>query len=117
MNFEKRQKKPRSFQNNRQQKKVLRFIGFDQTAQMDVIGIIALAVGLAGIIWFAAMNRSLVAKVARLERVVGDVEKRPFRIYLVRHGESQGNVDETIYERIPDSKIPLTKRGELLLRF
>ncbi|MEZ0089652.1 histidine phosphatase family protein [Streptacidiphilus sp. EB129] len=36
---------------------------------------------------------------------------RPHRIVLVRHGESQGNVDETIYERIPDHALELTARG------
>lgn len=35
----------------------------------------------------------------------------PKRIYLIRHGESQGNVDEEVYARIPDNKIPLTARG------
>jgi broad specificity phosphatase PhoE len=36
---------------------------------------------------------------------------RPQRIVLVRHGESQGNVDETIYERVPDHALELTERG------
>ncbi|CAN6485153.1 unnamed protein product [Victoria cruziana] len=36
---------------------------------------------------------------------------RPRRIILVRHGESQGNVDESVYTRIPDPKIELTEKG------
>ncbi|QMU72217.1 histidine phosphatase family protein [Streptacidiphilus sp. P02-A3a] len=36
---------------------------------------------------------------------------RPQRIVLVRHGESEGNVDETIYERVPDHALELTRRG------
>ena len=36
---------------------------------------------------------------------------RPQRIVLVRHGESQGNVDETIYERVPDHALELTAKG------
>ena len=38
--------------------------------------------------------------------------KFPKRIILLRHGESLGNVDETLYAEIPDWKIPLTRRGE-----
>ncbi|KAK6935424.1 Histidine phosphatase superfamily, clade-1 [Dillenia turbinata] len=36
---------------------------------------------------------------------------RPRRLILVRHGESEGNVDETVYTRIADPKIGLTKKG------
>lgn len=36
---------------------------------------------------------------------------RPKRIVLVRHGESQGNVDDTIYETDPDHALSLTPRG------
>lgn len=36
---------------------------------------------------------------------------RPQRIILVRHGESEGNIDEGAYTRIPDSKIALTDVG------
>ncbi|XP_052191722.1 phosphoglycerate mutase-like protein AT74 [Diospyros lotus] len=35
----------------------------------------------------------------------------PKRIILVRHGESQGNHDDTAYTTTPDHKIPLTQRG------
>lgn len=37
---------------------------------------------------------------------------RPRRIVLIRHGESQGNADDTIYERVPDHALTLTTRGE-----
>ncbi|MFC7218612.1 histidine phosphatase family protein [Streptomyces polyrhachis] len=36
---------------------------------------------------------------------------RPRRIVLIRHGESEGNVDDTIYEREPDHALRLTERG------
>eukprot|EP01046_Picozoa_sp_COSAG06_P055665 COSAG06_NODE_10302_length_1707_cov_1.855100_2_plen_402_part_01 len=37
--------------------------------------------------------------------------RAPRRIVLIRHGESQGNVDETAYVRTADWRIPLTERG------
>ncbi|KAJ6943533.1 hypothetical protein NC652_009096 [Populus alba x Populus x berolinensis] len=37
---------------------------------------------------------------------------RPRRIILVRHGQSQGNVDESVYTRIADPKIALTEKGK-----
>jgi broad specificity phosphatase PhoE len=36
---------------------------------------------------------------------------KPLSIFLIRHGESLGNVDKTIYSTIPDWKVPLTERG------
>ncbi|MGI5357889.1 histidine phosphatase family protein [Streptomyces sp. CA-252508] len=36
---------------------------------------------------------------------------RPRRIVLVRHGESEGNADDTVYEREPDHALRLTERG------
>ena len=35
----------------------------------------------------------------------------PKRIILVRHGESQGNIDTKAYSTTPDHKIPLTQQG------
>lgn len=35
----------------------------------------------------------------------------PKRIILVRHGESQGNLDPSTYTTTPDHKIPLTPQG------
>ena len=37
---------------------------------------------------------------------------RPKRIVLIRHAESEGNVDETMYQRKPDHRIELTERGK-----
>ncbi|CAI0414589.1 unnamed protein product [Linum tenue] len=37
---------------------------------------------------------------------------RPRRIILVRHGESEGNVDENVYTRVGDPKIGLTQKGK-----
>jgi broad specificity phosphatase PhoE len=36
---------------------------------------------------------------------------QPRNIFLVRHGQSEGNVDKTIYTRVPDHKVVLTPRG------
>ncbi|MCC3651319.1 MULTISPECIES: histidine phosphatase family protein [Streptomyces] len=36
---------------------------------------------------------------------------RPRRIVLIRHGESEGNHDDTVYEREPDHALHLTERG------
>ncbi|MEU5050549.1 histidine phosphatase family protein [Streptomyces sp. NPDC021096] len=36
---------------------------------------------------------------------------RPRRIVLLRHGESEGNVDDTVYEREPDHALSLTTTG------
>lgn len=36
---------------------------------------------------------------------------RPRRIILVRHGESEGNVDESVYTQVADPKITLTEKG------
>ncbi|XP_059661829.1 phosphoglycerate mutase-like protein AT74H [Cornus florida] len=36
---------------------------------------------------------------------------RPRRIILVRHGQSEGNVDESVYTRIPDPRIGITEKG------
>ncbi|XP_040368114.1 phosphoglycerate mutase-like protein AT74H isoform X4 [Rosa chinensis] len=36
---------------------------------------------------------------------------RPRRIILVRHGQSEGNVDEGVYTRVSDPKIGLTEKG------
>ncbi|MFJ9037678.1 histidine phosphatase family protein [Streptomyces sp. NPDC102406] len=38
---------------------------------------------------------------------------RPRRIVLVRHGESEGNADDTVYEREPDHALALTETGRL----
>jgi len=39
------------------------------------------------------------------------VSSRPQRIILVRHGESEGNINTEIYSQIPDAQVKLTERG------
>src|SRR5690242_15788639 len=39
------------------------------------------------------------------------VTNRPRRIILIRHGESQGNIDDSIYETVPDHALTLTAKG------
>lgn len=41
---------------------------------------------------------------------------RPRRIVLLRHGESEGNADDTIYETVPDHALHLTARGRAQAR-
>jgi broad specificity phosphatase PhoE len=41
---------------------------------------------------------------------------RPRRIVLIRHGESQGNADDSVYERVPDHALPLTPTGQAQAR-
>ena len=41
---------------------------------------------------------------------------RPKRIILVRHGESQGNTDKSLYETVPDYAIDLTENGRVQAR-
>jgi hypothetical protein len=38
---------------------------------------------------------------------------RPHRIILLRHGESQGNVDQNAYVTTADWRIPITANGKL----
>jgi len=35
----------------------------------------------------------------------------PRQIIMVRHGQSAANFDQSIYNRIPDYRIPLTEQG------
>lgn len=39
------------------------------------------------------------------------LSQRPLRIVLIRHGESEANLDKSIFERVPDHAIPLTEHG------
>ena len=36
---------------------------------------------------------------------------RPKRIILIRHGESEGNLDNSLYENTPDYTLKLTQNG------
>lgn len=41
---------------------------------------------------------------------------QPLRVLLVRHGEAEGNVDRTVFTRVPDHAIPLTESGREMAR-
>jgi broad specificity phosphatase PhoE len=41
---------------------------------------------------------------------------KPNKIFLIRHGESTGNVDRSIYEHTPDWKVELTDKGKTQAR-
>ncbi|GFR41068.1 hypothetical protein Agub_g1708 [Astrephomene gubernaculifera] len=45
-----------------------------------------------------------------------DFRVLPSRIILVRHAESEGNVDNLLYTTMPDSQVPLTARGHMQAR-
>jgi broad specificity phosphatase PhoE len=40
-----------------------------------------------------------------------DQRGRPHRLILIRHGESQANVDRTLTQRVPDHSVHLTMKG------
>ncbi|XP_043710515.1 phosphoglycerate mutase-like protein AT74 [Telopea speciosissima] len=52
-----------------------------------------------------------------MEHLPSHVDILPKRIILVRHGESQGNLDDTAYTTTPDNQIPLTSHGIDQARF
>lgn len=39
------------------------------------------------------------------------IKSLPTRIILIRHGQSEGNLDSSAYSTTPDHKIPLTPQG------
>ena len=40
-----------------------------------------------------------------------ELQYRPRRIFVLRHGESEGNIDKTLFERLPDYEHSLTSKG------
>ena len=65
------------------------------------------AVAIAGAAVGAAGALLLCSRPERPERF----KHAPKRLILVRHGESQGNVDDGIYEHTADNALHLTKKG------
>eukprot|EP00301_Raphidiophrys_heterophryoidea_P010203 c15265_g1_i1.p1 GENE.c15265_g1_i1~~c15265_g1_i1.p1 ORF type:complete len:438 (+),score=63.96 c15265_g1_i1:166-1479(+) len=61
---------------------------------------------LGNIYWWIRLNK-LSKQVSNAIR-----EKHRFLILLVRHGESEGNINPAVYKDVPDSKIQLTKKGQ-----
>ena len=57
------------------------------------------------------MSLWLLDKVLATKRFVYH-QRRPRRIVLVRHGESEANVDPTVYFTVPDNRISLTELGK-----
>lgn len=55
---------------------------------------------------------SILISITRMSKQgVTDQKFLPKRIILVRHGESEGNIDGSAYSTTPDYKIPLTEQG------
>jgi phosphohistidine phosphatase SixA len=42
---------------------------------------------------------------------IEDFRALPNKIFLVRHAESQGNVDPKTYSEVPDYEVPLSAKG------
>lgn len=40
------------------------------------------------------------------------MQRQPKRIILIRHAESIGNVDSSVYAYMPDNKLPITECGK-----
>lgn len=49
--------------------------------------------------------------------VLGMKNTPKFNLFLIRHGESLGNVDKTVYTRMPDYAVPLTEAGRAQARW
>jgi len=66
------------------------------------------------VLWFLFRYTQLLECVAlSLENARLNFTKRnrPKRIFLVRHGESEGNVEKKLYETVPDHALQLTEKG------
>lgn len=78
-----------------------------QAAQIASIASTALAVGAAlGFYYGQRQQRSAAANDAKRKRC-----GFPKRLILVRHGESEGNIDPLLYCRVPDNAMHLTELG------
>ena len=69
------------------------------------------------VVWILILKRTfLIGRFLTYLSYVGYRYKRlyqcPHRIILVRHGESEGNLDESVYRRTPDALISLTQLGK-----
>lgn len=49
--------------------------------------------------------------VLRRIRKVVKYDRAPSRIFIIRHGQSEGNLDATVYARVPDNRVQLTEEG------
>eukprot|EP01089_Gocevia_fonbrunei_P020745 TRINITY_DN7798_c0_g1_i1.p1 TRINITY_DN7798_c0_g1~~TRINITY_DN7798_c0_g1_i1.p1 ORF type:complete len:318 (+),score=31.85 TRINITY_DN7798_c0_g1_i1:101-1054(+) len=58
---------------------------------------------------FASYIHSHITSEARRQAILN----RPKRIILIRHGESEGNIDAKIYSVTADNQVPLTYKGKL----
>lgn len=77
-----------------------------QAAQIASIASTALAVGAA--LGFYYGQRQQHSSAAAAKRKCGGFPKR---LILVRHGESEGNIDPLLYCRVPDNAMHLTELG------
>jgi broad specificity phosphatase PhoE len=66
---------------------------------------------LSSLFWLRPLLKKLSLKMLDSARH-GLRMKRPKRIILIRHGESEANIDRSLYCTIPDNKISLTEKGK-----
>ena len=73
--------------------------------------VVALLIVLAYLVYRVYRLETRVALLAHTRARRRRFRGRPDLIVLVRHGESEGNVDHTAYTRVADPRMPLTARG------
>lgn len=67
--------------------------------------------GLGFLCLILALYLRLEGKIEKLDIKQKSRERRPHRIILIRHGESEGNIDPALYGSIPDNLIRLSEAG------
>ncbi|CAF0738715.1 unnamed protein product [Rotaria sordida] len=72
------------------------------------VGLISFVLFYTG--WLIRITNDLICLVFDYHKKVRR-DRRPARIFLIRHGESQANVDPTLCARLADSRVELTERG------
>ncbi|CAF0924102.1 unnamed protein product [Adineta ricciae] len=78
-----------------------------------LIGIVCIALSAVGFFTFGCYDVFINYMMEYFHRRYKKLRslQRPSRIFLVRHGESQANVDTTLYSRLADHQIELTEKG------
>lgn len=61
--------------------------------------------------WFRPVTRYISSHIVILSKEYSKLH-RPKRLILIRHGQSEANVDEKVYTHTPDHKISLTQLGK-----
>ena len=75
---------------------------------MTVVGVVVSVVALI----IASLSWRDTAKALALAQCKNEWDLLPERVLLVRHGESEGNADVSLYRTKPDNQIELTEAGK-----